>query len=81
MKSPSMGTFKEYHYENNNALLAWISENYKQISPNKFLSINDGCTVFSRKELITRAAAEEIVARQWATLEIAHLSLTESDSK
>ena len=73
-----MGTFKEYNYENKNALLAWIKENYKQIGTNKFINVN-GSGEFSRRKLITRASIEGVIARQWATLEISRLSLTDSN--
>lgn len=80
MQSLSMRTFREYNYENNRALSAWISENYKQISPSKFIRLN-GSGEFSRKELINRAAIEGVIALQWATLEISRLSLTDSNFK
>ena len=79
MTALSMRTFREYNYENNKALVAWLSQNYEQVSPNKFISVSGGSGEFSRKELITRAAIEKIVARQWATLEISRLSLTDSN--
>ncbi|AFZ11369.1 hypothetical protein Cri9333_0395 [Crinalium epipsammum PCC 9333] len=80
MKSISMGTFREYDCKNTKALLNWLKENYQEIAPNKFVLINGDSAKFSSKELITRAAIEGIVARQWATLEISRLSLTDNQS-
>ena len=75
MPSVSMPTFSDYDRENVNALLDWVSKNYKELPDDRFVLFYGDSTELSYKELITRAAIEGVVARQWATLEISRVSL------
>lgn len=69
-----MRTFSDYNRENFDALLAWVSKNYRELPDDRFVPHGDSQEL-SYKELITRAADEGVVALQWATLEISRVSL------